>query len=140
MRPFLLTAAVLSFVVASTVCRAQTLPADLGEMLEQAAIAEQMVQSCATARPELAEALATGWRVWQLRNKEVAQAVAATTTISETPAGAAIVHLFNALKEALKRQTGLSEENSTHSALLCKTVLSDLTKGKLDYKPSSTKP
>ena len=104
-------------------------------MLEQAAIAEQMVQSCAAARPELADAFATGWRDWQLRNKEVRQAVQATTEITETPAGGAILYLFNALKEALKKQTRISEVNDIQANLICKNVLSELTKGKLDYKP-----
>ena len=71
--------------------------------------------------------------------KEVWQAVEATRTITETPAGAAILHLFDALKEALKGQTRLAEINSTQAALMCKHVLSELTKGRLDYKPSSVK-
>ena len=109
-------------------------------MLEQAAIAEQMVQSCAAASPELADAFATGWRDWQLRNKEVTKAVESTTNIMETPAGAAILYLYNSLKEALKKQSRLSEINSTQAALMCKHLLSELTKGALDYKSSSAKP
>jgi hypothetical protein len=129
MRAFLLTVGVLSFGVVSSIGRAQNLPLDLGEKLEQAAIVEQMVQSCAAASPELAEALATGWRDWQVRNKEVWQAVEATRTVMETPAGAAILHLFNALKEALKRQARFQGVNSTQAVLMCKHVLSEVTKG-----------
>ena len=110
--------------MASSICRAQNLPPNLGQMLEQAAIAEQMVQSCAAARPELADAFAKGWRDWQLRNKEVLQAVQATTEIMETPAGGAILYLFNSLKEALQKKTRLSEVNDIQANLMCKNVLS----------------
>jgi hypothetical protein len=139
MRASLLVVGVLLVGAPNSICPAQNLPGDLGEKLEQAAIAEQMVQSCAAANPELAEAFAKGWRDWQVRNKEVWQAVEATRTITETPAGAAILHLFDALKEALKGQTRLAEINSTQAALMCKHVLSELTKGRLDYKPPSVK-
>jgi len=140
MRCSFLVAGLLLVGMANSICRAETLPSDLGEMLEQAAIAEQMVQSCAAASPELADAFATGWRDWQLRNKEVTKAVESTTKIMETPAGAAILYLYNSLKEALKKQSRLSEINSTQAALMCKHLLSELTKGALDYKSSSAKP
>src|ERR1051325_5877413 len=128
MRASLLAVGVLWIGAVGSIGRGQNLPPDLGEKLEHAAIAEQMVQSCTAASPALAEAFATGWRDWQLRNKEVVQAVEATTKIMETPTGAAIIYLFNSLKESLKGQNRISDIGSTEATLMCQHVLSELTK------------
>jgi uncharacterized protein with beta-barrel porin domain len=112
------------------------IPADLGPMLEHAAIVEEMVQTCAELNPELADELAAAWRDWRQRNGRVGEAIETTTRLAATATGSTIIYLYHALQTSLQKQSKAFEEMSTDQyASRCKAVLANLVTGRLDYRP-----
>ena len=112
------------------------IPADLGPMLEHAAIVEEMVQACAEMRPELADELATAWRDWRQRNERVGEAIEATTRLTETHAGSTIIYLYHSLQSSLQKQSKTLEGMSSDQyESRCEAILANLVTGRLDYRP-----
>lgn len=114
-----------------------TIPADLGPMLEHAAIVEEMVRACGHTRSDLSNDLSAAWQAWLRRNGRVNSALETTKHLAGTPAGDTIIYLFHSLQTGLEDRTkSLDETGTAQSAARCNGVLADLRSGHLDYRPS----
>jgi len=133
-QPFLL--AVLLLVLARSAISAETSPpADLGAMLEHAAIVENMVSACGHARPDLATQLGEARETWWKRNSRVADALHAIEQAPATPYRNAALQLYHALQRSLQEQIDtLRQTGHTEYLQQCDGLPQELTSGRLDYR------
>jgi hypothetical protein len=110
--------------------------AELVDMLDHAAIVEQMVRSCRDSRPELDAALDTARRAWWNRNAEVREAIDELTRDADDARSREFLDYYRTLVMSLRAQIAHQRmQGHTEYAERCDGVLRDLTSGHFDYRP-----
>ena len=112
-------------------------PGDLVSMLDHTAIVETMAVACEDSRPDLATSFREAQQRWWLRNARVHQTLATLEQEVGAPRANAFLSYFSSLQQSLSQQIKDQQHiGNTGYAARCDGVLTDLTRGRLDYRPS----
>jgi hypothetical protein len=113
-------------------------PGDLVSMLDHAAIVETMAQACEDSRPDLAARFREAQRHWWVRNAQIHETLASLEREIGVLRAKAFLDYFNTLQRSLRQQTKDQRHiGNVGYAARCDGVLTDLARGRLDYRPSA---
>ena len=113
-------------------------PGELVSMLDHAAIVETMALACEDSRPDLAAPFREAQQHWWVRNASIQETLASLEREIGMPRAKAFLDYFNTLQRSLRQQIEDQQNigNVGYTAR-CDGVLKDLTRGRLDYRPSA---
>ena len=112
-------------------------PGDLVSMLDHTAIVETMAVACEDSRPDLATSFREAQQRWWVRNARVHETLATLEHEVGAPRANAFLGYFSSLQQSLSQQIKDQQHiGNTGYAARCDGVLTDLTRGRLDYRPS----
>jgi len=113
-------------------------PGELVSMLAHAAIVETMALACDDSRPDLAAPFREARQHWWVRNASIQETLASLEREIGMPRAKAFLDYFNTLQRSLRQQIE-DQQNIGNGgyAARCDGVLTDLIRGRLDYRPSA---
>jgi hypothetical protein len=114
-------------------------PGALVSMLDHAAIVETMALACEDSRLDLAAPFREAEQRWWIRNAQIHETLATLEREIGAPRAKAFMDYFNSLQRSLRQQIEDQQhmDNAVYAAR-CDDVLKDLTRGRLDYRPTGT--
>ena len=100
-------------------------------------IVETMAVACEDSRPDLATSFREARHRWWVRNARVHETLATLEQEVGAPRANAFLSYFASLQQSLSQQIKDQQHiGNTGHAARCDGVLTDLTRGRLDYRPS----
>jgi hypothetical protein len=112
-------------------------PGDLVSMLDHTAIVETMAAACEDSRPDLATSFREAQQRWWVRNARVHDTLATLEQEVGAPRATAFLSYFSSLQQSLSQQIKDQQHlGNAGYAARCDGVLKDLTRGRLDYRPT----